>query len=107
MVCTHILGVATADTKLAMLRCLAQVMDMLDRLYLLFDKLSREHDIFKVETIGDAYMAVSNLVKDQDDHTKRIASFAIDVCFVFSAAVIHLRVPRNGAISTSYNNSGI
>lgn len=52
---------------------------MLDRLYLMFDKLSREHDIFKVETIGDAYMAVSNLVKKQDDHTKRIARFAVEV----------------------------
>ena len=31
-----------------------KVMDLLDRLYQRFDKLSRKHGLFKVETIGDA-----------------------------------------------------
>jgi guanylate cyclase len=30
-----------------------KVSDMLDRLYLKFDALSREYDVFKIETIGD------------------------------------------------------
>ena len=30
-----------------------KVSDMLDRLYNAFDHLSRKHDIFKVETIGE------------------------------------------------------
>jgi class 3 adenylate cyclase len=56
-----------------------KVASLLDRLYTKLDELSRKHDVFKVETIGDAYMAVTNLVKDQpDDHAKRIAEFAID-----------------------------
>jgi class 3 adenylate cyclase len=41
------------------------VMNMLDRLYTKFDVLSEKYDVFKVETIGDAYMAVANLHKDQ------------------------------------------
>jgi len=36
-----------------------KVSDMLDRLYNRFDELSQVHDVFKVETIGDAYMAVT------------------------------------------------
>jgi len=41
------------------------VMNMLDRLYRQFDLLSEKYDVFKVETIGDSYMAVANLHKDQ------------------------------------------
>lgn len=55
-----------------------KVSDMLDRLYIKFDGLSRLHDVFKVETIGDAWMGVTNLASPQPDHTKRIAAFAID-----------------------------
>jgi hypothetical protein len=40
-------------------------MNMLDRLYTKFDLLSEKYDVFKVETIGDSYMAVTNLHKDQ------------------------------------------
>ncbi|KAL7539016.1 hypothetical protein ACHAWF_006271 [Thalassiosira exigua] len=57
-----------------------QVSDLLDRLYLKFDALSRKHDVFKIETIGDAYVGVCNLVKEQEyDHAKRVVEFAIDV----------------------------
>ena len=31
-----------------------KVMDMLDRLYARFDELTKKHELFKVETIGDA-----------------------------------------------------
>ncbi|KAL3944154.1 MAG: hypothetical protein SGBAC_001763 [Bacillariaceae sp.] len=56
-----------------------KVADLLNRLYTKFDALSRKFDIFKVETIGDAYMAVTNLVKEQEsDHAKLIAEFAIE-----------------------------
>jgi hypothetical protein len=42
-----------------------------------------------VETIGDAYLAVTNLVKDQPhDHAKRIAEFAIDAVKAANATLI-------------------
>ena len=37
-----------------------KVCDMLDRLYLAFDELAGKHNVFKVETIGDAWMGVTN-----------------------------------------------
>ena len=37
-----------------------KVCNMLDRLYLAFDALATKHDVFKVETIGDAWMGVTN-----------------------------------------------
>mmetsp|Transcript_34623 Transcript_34623/g.55852 ORF Transcript_34623/g.55852 Transcript_34623/m.55852 type:complete len:520 (+) Transcript_34623:2-1561(+) len=68
-----------------------KVSQMLDRLYTSFDGLSTEHNIFKVETIGDAYMAVTNLVEDQDDdHALRIAHFAIHAVEAAASTLIDL-----------------
>jgi hypothetical protein len=33
---------------------------MLDRLYVAFDALANKHEVFKVETIGDAWVGVTN-----------------------------------------------
>ena len=76
-----------------------KVMDMLDRLYTKFDALSAKHDVFKVETIGDAYMAVTNLVKQQeDDHGLRIAWFAVEAIEAASATLIDEQDPSKGGI---------
>lgn len=63
-------------TKISAQLSPSKVSDMLDRLYRRFDELSYKYDVYKVETIGDAYMAVTNLVKVQNDHAKRIALFS-------------------------------
>lgn len=76
-----------------------QVSDMLDRLYTRFDELSRIHDVFKVETIGDAYMAVTNLVKDQVDHAKRIARFSIDALSAANETLIIKNEPSHGYVN--------
>jgi len=76
------------------------VADLLDRLYTGFDELSRKHDIFKLETIGDAYMAVTNLAKDQhDDHAKRIAEFAIDAVEFANSTLIDPLDPEKGFVN--------
>ena len=60
-----------------------QVSDLLDRLYSEFDDISEFHGVHKMETIGDAWMGVTNLVRPQDsDHCRRIALFARDVISV-------------------------
>lgn len=67
-----------------------QVSDMLQRLYLCFDELCRKHDVFKVETVGDAYMCVANMVKDQEeDHALRIAEFSADAIQVASETPVN------------------
>mmetsp|Transcript_43011 Transcript_43011/g.82056 ORF Transcript_43011/g.82056 Transcript_43011/m.82056 type:complete len:1338 (+) Transcript_43011:58-4071(+) len=76
-----------------------QVMNMLDRLYYAFDVAARRHDVFKVETIGDAYMAVANLVKQQPDHTKRIAEFAIDVIKTANRTLLDNDRPELGCVN--------
>lgn len=39
-----------------------EVVDMLNRLYMLMDYLAKKFNLFKIETIGDAYVAASGLV---------------------------------------------
>ncbi|QDZ22581.1 guanylate cyclase [Chloropicon primus] len=55
-----------------------KVMALLDDMYSRFDALVRKHKLFKVETIGDAYMCVGGLPEPQADHTLRVARFALE-----------------------------
>uniref|UniRef100_A0A7S3LHW5 guanylate cyclase n=1 Tax=Amphora coffeiformis TaxID=265554 RepID=A0A7S3LHW5_9STRA len=77
-----------------------KVSQMLDRLYLAFDKVARKNSVFKVETIGDAYMGVTNLDKAQmDTHAKNAANFAIDLVNEASKIVIDEEDPSKGYIN--------
>ncbi|CAB9497189.1 activated protein kinase catalytic subunit alpha-1 [Seminavis robusta] len=75
-----------------------KVSDLLDRLYNAFDSLCERLDIFKVETIGDAYMTVTNLVKPQPDHASLAAKFAIEAMRVASTVPIDVDNPSAGFV---------
>eukprot|EP00899_Mesostigma_viride_P028326 jgi/Mesvir1/8679/Mv02619-RA.1 len=75
-----------------------EVMQMLDRLYTQFDALTTKHGLFKVETIGDAYMVVGNLHPKAEDHTARIVRFAQDAVAVANTIPVKLDDPSMGTI---------
>jgi class 3 adenylate cyclase len=47
---------------------------LLETLYGEFDRIAREMDVFKVETVGDCYVAVTGLPNPRHDHHLRMVS---------------------------------
>lgn len=69
-----------------------EVVDMLNDIYKNFDSILDHHDVYKVETIGDAYMVASGLPnRNGNRHAVDIAHMALDILsFVGTYQLEHL-----------------
>jgi class 3 adenylate cyclase len=56
-----------------------EVVTLLNEMYTKFDKYLEKHDVYKVETIGDAYMIVSGLPECNPNHANDIIEMAFDM----------------------------
>ena len=69
-----------------------EIVDMLNDLYTAFDRIVDDHDVYKVETIGDAYMLVSGLpVRNGNKHAYEIAKCALSLSNCARSFKIHHR----------------
>ena len=50
----------------------------MESIYSAFDKSAYRHGVFKIETVGDCYVAVAGLPEPAKDHATRVAKFARD-----------------------------
>jgi class 3 adenylate cyclase len=56
-----------------------QVINMLNQLYGIMDYLAGKFSLFKVETIGDAYVCGGGLATEDSNHAVNVANFAVAV----------------------------
>ncbi|KAI0234736.1 Atrial natriuretic peptide receptor 1 [Lamellibrachia satsuma] len=69
-----------------------QIVAMLNDLYTTFDAVVDKHDVYKVETIGDAYMVISGLPQPNGiAHSGEIAAMAVDLAVMASCFQISHR----------------
>ncbi|KAM5263777.1 guanylyl cyclase C isoform 2-T2 [Ctenodactylus gundi] len=69
-----------------------EVVDMLNDIYKSFDQIVDHHDVYKVETIGDAYVVASGLpMRNGNRHAIDISKMALDILsFIGTFELEHL-----------------
>ena len=66
-------------TRFAAQHMPADVLQVLNMVFSVFDQLTDEFGVEKVKTIGDAYMVVGGMPHRSDDHAERVTAMALDL----------------------------
>ncbi|XP_030565665.1 soluble guanylate cyclase 88E [Drosophila novamexicana] len=69
-----------------------EVVSMLNAMYSIFDTLTERNSVYKVETIGDAYMVVAGAPDKDANHAERVCDMALDMV----DAITDLKDPSTG-----------
>jgi len=56
-----------------------ELIELLNRVFSAFDRLSDQYGLEKIKTIGDAYMVVGGLPEPRADHAEAVAAMALDM----------------------------
>lgn len=73
-----------------------QVFLLLESIFLEFDRLAARRNVYKVETVGDCYVAVAGLPEPRADHAVVMAKFARDCMLRFTNIVTELEATLGG-----------
>lgn len=69
-----------------------EVVSMLNAMYSIFDTLTERNSVYKVETIGDAYMVVAGAPEKDANHAEKVCDMALDMV----DAITDLKDPSTG-----------
>lgn len=70
----------------------SQVFVLLETVYRAFDNIAKKRKVFKVETVGDCYVAVAGLPEARPDHALVMAKFAKECLEKFNELSKHLEI---------------
>jgi class 3 adenylate cyclase len=84
--CTDIVGFTSWSSD----RPPADVSTLLETIYGQFDKIAKKRSVFKVETIGDCYVAVTGVPERRFDHAINMTKFARDMLVILQEELKNL-----------------
>ena len=90
--CTVLFADISGFTSWSSERSPGQVFLLLENIYGAFDRIADRRGVFKVETIGDSYLAVTGLPNPKKDHAVIMARFARDCRYELNALTRSLEV---------------
>lgn len=93
--CTVLFADIAGFTAWSSERSPCEVFKLLEAIYGAFDRIAKKKGVFKVETIGDCYVAVTGLPKPQEQHAVIMARFAAD-CMTTLSGMMHVLVEKLG-----------
>jgi class 3 adenylate cyclase len=70
----------------------AQVFTLLEQIYSTFDAVAKKRKVFKVETIGDCYVACAGLPEPDENHAEVVCKFAMECRVKMNSVVRRLEV---------------
>jgi class 3 adenylate cyclase/hemoglobin-like flavoprotein len=90
--CTVMFGDIAGFTAWSSIREPCQVFQLLETLYNAFDEIAMRRRVYKVETIGDCYVAVTGLPEPRKDHATVMTRFAKDLLKTMSLLTTKLEI---------------